>query len=493
MADAACRVALLARPGAARDCVRDALTEVGALIVAEDDPVTADPDALLASAPQVLMVVLDPTSEDALVRFDAVLGDSSIEVMFEEADVATSREGWEAARWRRHLAAKLNHRSDVLPPVAGADELPSVDALSLQIEELISTDDPEFATTSQLDIPQDAVGGDGFSIFDSPSAEPGSIDDGADDVVLTVHGLELDSTALSGLPPLSVPDYSASDFDPLLTELDLQLPETVHAPQGDWDGRLSEDFSLPPQLDSSTGDFDGHAAASEPAPSPNVFGDLSLTDEVAPTLKGESANRFKHDIGDLERRIASLELVDESAGASGAAPAATGVLLVLAGVGGPDAVRQLLKTLPKNFPRAVLVRQRLDGARYDKLVAQMQRATSLSVVLATAGVTAAPGTVYMLDDAIGLSTAGGLRFNEAGAHTLLDALDAADSAVVVLSGADAADIPRVGALLAAGAYVGAQSPDGCYDAEAANAATERGAANAAPAELARQIAARWNS
>ena len=53
------------RPGAARDCVRVALLEVGADVVAEEDPVSADPESVRATSPQVLMIVLDAASEDA--------------------------------------------------------------------------------------------------------------------------------------------------------------------------------------------------------------------------------------------------------------------------------------------------------------------------------------------------------------------------------------------------------------------------------------------
>ena len=69
-------------------------------------------------------------------------------------------------------------------------------------------------------------------------------------------------------------------------------------------------------------------------------------------------------------------------------------MLVLAGIGGPDAVRQLLGSLPNDFPRPVLVQQRLDGGRYDKLVAQMQRATTLPVRLAEPGLAAIAGLIY---------------------------------------------------------------------------------------------------
>lgn len=469
--DAGRRVALLARPGPARDCVRGALLEIGAEIVAEDDPASADPEAMRAVAPQVLMVVLDAGSEDALGRFDIVIGDPSIEVMFEEADVAVAREGWEAARWRRHLAAKLNHRSDVLPPVAGAAGIPAIDALSVQLGELISTDEPEFPPLAQVDLPVTATGGDDFSIFDPLLAETGTDEDG----MLTVHGFEHDLPSLD-LTPVTGPDFSASDFDPLLAELDAQMPDTSPAP-AEWQGGLVEDFGA---LEPGSAESPAEAGSSG-----TMATELSLADETMPNAPSRAA-RGVHDIDELERRISSLELVDDMASPSGA-------VLVMAGVGGPDAVRQFIGALPVTFPRAVLVRQSLDGARYDKLVAQMQRATSLPVALARAGEAAMPGTVYILADDIGMQTTGGLRFNGAGAASLLDSLAAIDSAVVVLSGADAADAERIMRLRDAGAVVGAQVAEGCYDAAAANALSASGVTTGAPSELAQQIAKRWRS
>ena len=55
-----------------------------------------------------------------------MLGDRAIEVIFDEADLAARREGWDAARWVRHLAAKLHRHDDVLPPgrEPDADPLP---------------------------------------------------------------------------------------------------------------------------------------------------------------------------------------------------------------------------------------------------------------------------------------------------------------------------------------------------------------------------------
>ncbi|WP_196804314.1 chemotaxis protein CheB [Lysobacter sp. HA18] len=514
MSDTSRRVALLARPGAARDSVRGALLDIGADIVAEEDPGASSPDAIRSVSPDVLMIVLDAVSESTLDRFDSMLGDPAIEVMFEEADVAAARDGWEAARWRRHLAAKLNHREDVLPPVAGADVVPAIDPLAVQLEQMISTDDAEFPPAAQVSLPEDATGGDDFSVFDPAQAE--SADAGIEDYVLSVHGLELepgaidlpaseaagleldgafDTSSFDGLPPVTGPDFSASDFDPLLAELDAELPDTPlpelpSLSETEWQGGLVDDFVSIEEVS-----FDDVAPApAVPPPLPSMgFGELSLADDVTPVAAPAAPTRT-HDIGELERRIASLELVDDTKPpAEPVAPVVTeavsGAVLVLAGIGGPDAVRQLLGALPARFPRPVLLRQRLDGGRYDKLVAQLQRASALPVALAQPGDAMKPGHVYVLGDDVGLD---GATFRADGADRLVESLPAAESAVVVLSGADAALADVIASRIADGAYVGAQSPDGCYDAAAASAVASRGAISAPPSELAAQLAGRWS-
>ena len=116
------RVALLARTGPAREQLRLALQEAGAEIVLEDDPNSMDGAALGAASPQVVLVALESAIEDGLSRFDDVLHDPSVAVIFDEADLAARREGWEARRWARHLSAKLNGHADVLPPGGELDD-----------------------------------------------------------------------------------------------------------------------------------------------------------------------------------------------------------------------------------------------------------------------------------------------------------------------------------------------------------------------------------
>ena len=106
------------------------------------DSTSAGVDALQAAAPDVVLVVLDPVIETALDSFDAVLADPALSVMFDDADVAAKRDGWEAARWARHLAAKLHGHADVLPiapdPDAPQGLQQEMEALALQVAALPS-------------------------------------------------------------------------------------------------------------------------------------------------------------------------------------------------------------------------------------------------------------------------------------------------------------------------------------------------------------------
>ena len=241
------RVVLLAREGVARSRTEAAILEAGADIAALLDPAVAVEAELRGANPDAVLVILDPAVEQVLDRFDGVLGDPTFEIMFEDADVAAKREGWEAARWARHLRAKLYGHDDVLPQAKVAPVVP---------------------------------------------AESG-----------------------------------------------------------------------------------GHA----------------------------SDARFLEELDDLRERMDAMPEVP--AANAGMVAAGIGLVMIVAGVGGPDAVRQLLGGVPAAFPRAIVLRQRLEGGQYDKLVRQMQRATKLPVMLAQAGDLVGPGAVYVLPDGLEVQAA----------------------------------------------------------------------------------------
>lgn len=463
------RVALLARPGAAADRLRDALGGIGVTPVLSADPLATEPGALAEAAPDVLVVVLDPVVEDALERFDAVLADPGIDVLFEEADLAVAREGWDAARWARHLSAKLLRHGDVLPP--GTEPGPGDD--------------------------DDSLPGPGRPPSPAHLSEPG-----------------LEAFDLAGATDLATGIPEATRFDPVAAEYDA----ADDAGPADASGFEFEDTRAAWARDAAVDDVAEDAMAERVDASDRADAEVDAGTPAAPASAGLTLSLAEHDapaspathaptadrqprardLADIERRIAAFALEDgPDAGTTpsdGGAVHASGAVLVLAGIGGPDAVRQFIGGLPAGFPRPVLVQQRLDGARHDRLVQQMSRATSLPVELAEAGRDARPGTVYILPPDVTIAPGGaGIAFAAGDAGTAIDALPAADSAVLVFSGSDAGLVEAAMRLAGDGAYVAGQTPGECYDAAAPEAVVAGGGPSGRPAELAQQLVARWNA
>jgi len=425
-------VALLARPGAARERLREALSHADVQLVLEDDPNGLEPQVLQAADPQFVVIALEAAIEDALERLEAVLSAPGLTLVFDEAELAARRDGWEAQRWGRHLAAKLHGHQQVLPP--GAEEEPS-----LQLE----PGHPAPAPAPQEEALQphleqalswaDEVPADGLYSPPAHLHEPIALEQ-----------------ALAALQPV--------------------LPESLEPP------------SPPPQA---------LAEPAMPAAPPVSFDHTawSLVEEsidapvpaeaVAPVAAPQPSFDTDH-----------LSLVDLDAAAPAGARAAS--LLVLAGIGGPDALRRLLGALPASLSVPVLVHMRLDGGRYGNLVKQMSRVSPLPVQLAEAGQHAIPGEVHVLADDIGVRAASdGLHFQSDATGISLAALPAEHTALVLLSGADLAHVGPALDLAAAGAWVAGQVGEGCYDPAAATAVVAAGMVAGEPQELAQAIAARW--
>lgn len=420
------RVALLARPGAASERLLEALREAGADVVLVVDPTQGGPQELAGAGAQAVLVALEPAIEDALEPFDAELSDPAVTVIYEEVELAASRAGWDAARWVRHLAAKLHRHDDVLPPGTESEPEFDLEAGRLSLYRAPEAEGDLSGITGEAEGLAPEVPRDGFGGLSAPAARIESLPAQSD-------AIAAGAGAMGGGP--------------------------IDAP-----------FEMPPGVE------DTHVGG-EPPQSQDALDDAA------------TSARFHQDLADLHQRISGLELVD---GPREIAAEATGAVAIVAGLGGPDAVRQLLGAIPEAFPRPVLVQQRLDGARHDKLVRQMQRATAMPVALAEAGQSPQGGHVYILPGGIGVVAGdGGLRFAEVADEAAFAALPAGDSALILLSGCDPAMVDAAMALSLRGALVAGQSPDGCYDASAAQALVARGADSGAPSVLARKLAARW--
>ncbi len=426
---AAPAVALLARPGAARERLREALSHADVQLVLEDDPNSLEPQLLRDARPQIVVIALEAAIEDALERLENVLSAPGLTLVFDEAELAARRDGWEAQRWGRHLAAKLHGHQQVLPP--GAEDEPSLqlepghpapppapqeEALQPHLEQALSWAD---------EVPAD-------SLYSPPAHlhEPIALEQ-----------------ALAALQPVVPEPLEAPSPSPMAT------PAAPVAPPISFD----------------------HTA-------------WSLVEDVVdtPADAREVADEAALPSFDTDH----LSLVDLDAAAPVGARAAS--LLVLAGIGGPDALRRLLGALPSSLSVPVLVHMRLDGGRYGNLVKQMARVSPLPVQLAETGQRAVPGEVHVLADDIGVHAASdGLHFLSDAQGISLAALPPEHTALVLLSGADLAHVGPALDLAADGAWVAGQVGEGCYDPAAATAVVAAGMVAGEPQELAQAIAARW--
>ncbi|MGJ4804473.1 chemotaxis protein CheB [Luteimonas sp. SDU82] len=555
--EAAPRVALLARAGEACERIADALREAGAEVVLVADPMQAEPQQVRQAQPQAVLVALEPAIEDAIERFEDVLADPAYMVIFEEAEQAAQRTGWDAARWMRHLSAKLHRHHDVLPAGAGAgDELeltaePMRAPLALMdfddaivslrdeaqgradavpqdgLEGLLASPDVEDPVAAGADwlqeqalpafdpspsvphagdpgAPESGLEGvegtgpnesqevpSGMAVdwqADAAGSSPGSGDDIEPEQAFSTFTLSLDDGQAGELEELSFdPErfsraHQAEDAPAGIEEF-LAAQAAAAKPGHDAPGDSAEpliDSAAPPPSQTRDDEAGG-------APARLDFSALSLVDDdhlpVAPVAAAKVAPSF-----DLDALGAGLSLVDPDSYGNGKTP---GLVLIEAGLGGPDAVRQLLAALPAGFPRAILIRLQLEGGRYDRLVKQMTRATSVPVSVAEAGEQAAAGSIHFVPPGLGLRAASSGWVFDAAEPLDPAGLPADDSAVLFLSGADTALVPS----LAGGGWGGlvlGQTPDeGCYDPAAARAAIEAGAAHGSPSELAAALLARW--
>lgn len=532
----AVRVLLLARAGEARQRLEQALAQAGAELVQAIDPGEGDPDAALALRPAAVLVALEPVIEEALERFDRLLSDPAVLVMFDEAEVAARRDGWDAARWVRHLAAKLHGHQDVLPPGAeSADAVhPAPGALPDREFDPEGIDVAAFSGTAfdlAQDVPRAASFEQPVGVPDAPTqAEPGTAAGLPEDA----PGDPAEAAGFSGLVSAEDMDWSASaeayggaslDEDPALAELlassaaaraaatpaddvakDMDSAVQVAADASDVSAGIPHvadaavDAQVPEvpgaAIEWSLSDLDGPApapvaaAAEQPAIDPLSLGEgLSLAEDDGPISVRDTSGVI--DLEALESRLSGLSLVDPESYGQGSP---RGAVLVEAGIGGPDPVRQLLGGLQSGFPRPVLIRLQLDGGRYERLVQQMQRASTLPVELAAEGAGVEAGTVYFLQPGTTLvADRADLRFaTDVGTDGGYGALPAGDSAFVFLSGADPSRVDAAMARAGEGALVIAQSPDTCYDGSAAVALVARGAVIAEPGDLAQALLDFWH-
>lgn len=137
MAEAGVAVALLFDDAALGDVLRTALQERGARIVHEGTLTGLTRQRVLDCGAEVLVVNLDDENDEALDRLYESIDGGSPRVVFNDAQASRALDGWDRARWARHLAMKVLAIGDADPP---RPALPAGDEASPAIGSALSDD-----------------------------------------------------------------------------------------------------------------------------------------------------------------------------------------------------------------------------------------------------------------------------------------------------------------------------------------------------------------
>ncbi|WP_266180993.1 chemotaxis protein CheB [Dyella humicola] len=450
MAESATAVALLFDDRELGSQLRDALHERGARIVHEGALSTLSRAMLEDTGAEVLVVNLDDDAEHDLDRLYDVIDGDRPRVVFNDAQASRQLDGWDRARWARHLAVKVLAQGDLDPPrpqhapvvlavaestyVAASDEAQAVELGAPEATPMPSAADSadapgDTASPVYSHEPVAMASSNAAAVSETLAAELEALlaaDDGmseADD-----FGAGLKFTAEDDLPPLHDGHFGVDalmtqgpapvESEPVAREAavvampSFQLDHLTLAP-------LDESFVSPVVAVTVAAADTAHESLMTAASSWALVEDVPLT-EQAPAQLSEfgieklSAADFLAPEGGSQEESAmelglSLELVSiEEAIAPKAyegghemllsdLDTAIGRMLVLgAASDSTEAVCTFLSLLPPDLRMTVLHVQHLDGTSADDQVQLLAQRSSLPVRMAAHGARARTGEVLVV-------------------------------------------------------------------------------------------------
>lgn len=241
------RVALFFDDAELGSHLRAALSEQGAQIAHEGPLSSFDEQQLRQAGVDVLVVNLDDAVDDAtLDRIYGLIDTGNVPVVFNDAQASKGLDGWDRARWARHLVAKVLAHNAIDPP--RPDNAREIDApAAVEVA-------PEPAA---VDAPVEAL-------VEEPVRE--AADEPAFELVETLADDPIDEAPL-------VHDAASPDTETLAAELEALLAsdDSVDPPEDEFGSGLkfSEHDALPALHD---GDFGAHDATSPEPVLDDAFG-----------------------------------------------------------------------------------------------------------------------------------------------------------------------------------------------------------------------------
>lgn len=248
MSEAATAVALLFDDAELGGHLRDALRERGAQIVHEGTLAAISRDLLQGSGAEVVVVNLDDQAVDGLDHLYDVIDSDRPRVVFNDAQASRGLDGWDRARWARHLAAKVMSLVDLDPP-RPADAPAFVPPLSVGAELAVVAAPPpveDVIETAPIEVP-----------VETPAHDE-TVVDVSDELPL------IDEAPLEFVSDGDIPEESIEASETLAAELEALLAaDEQHVGDDDFGSGLN--YSAGDEVALHDGDFAVVSPHDEPA------------------------------------------------------------------------------------------------------------------------------------------------------------------------------------------------------------------------------------
>lgn len=307
-------VAMVFGDAGAADRLREAVSEHVDVVYATP-AAEFDPAHLKQSGATAALVNLD--AFDWLDAIAARLNESGVAVVFNDPETSSALEGWERARWLRHLTAKLSGSNDFDPPRPAAETPVEASAAALPVELEAAPAAVVVPETQDTDAVPEALPPAAEPAAAERPLSPAEIESMTVDFVAAPAPVEEIASSDAPMTPAETVPVAAEDIQPATTEAaptdaaqgdaDIEgLDVDTEALSAMIDARLAEPEHVMPVESSVTWQTEASAASAPEVVAPEI-----VAPEVVPAAE----------VADAPIAPATVDAVEIPAAAPAGAPA----------------------------------------------------------------------------------------------------------------------------------------------------------------------------
>jgi len=361
-------VALLYQSSRFSSHLKEALNQCGATVVYEASLEDLNQQAFQTSMATIVIVNLDNESDVSIATIHELLGSDTYDVIFNDAAASSRLQGWDHARWARHLAAKVLKRPDIIhPPRPKATQVTHSTSTGESLAFRRAQINSSFSSDSDQPHPFAAELETIFSKL-QPSHSTEELEEKVSfEHKGAAHSLWLKEEEIAKIPSSNFASDSLSETNTFIVVPQDSSAISVAAPAVAPDWSLEEMESGADEK-RQTSTHEEKSALSEIKSA--TFKELSILPLAEPvvqaTVTDDVAITQPLELSSAPRMESGFDIINR-------------VIVLGASIGGPEAVREFLSEIPEKFPALFVLAQHMGEEFLELMAGQLAKATALKV------------------------------------------------------------------------------------------------------------------